>query len=142
MKGVLRHALASLLCLALVLVCGNAYADVTLTLVRLSLTNVTDAEGGFQFDGGDVKLGAQLIGHYARVKRFSTVGTAPQNTAAVTITIFLLGADPPENLTLQGSHSFNTGGQIGSVSAASSVAAPVIGHGFTSPDGVSLTIHF
>ena len=47
MKGVLRHALASLLCLALVLVCGNAYADVTLTLVRLSLTNVTDAEGGF-----------------------------------------------------------------------------------------------
>lgn len=142
MRSMLRHALVSLLCLALVLACGNAYADVTLTLVRLSLTNVTDAEGLFQFDGGDVRLGAQLIGHYTRVKRVSTVGTAPQNTAAVTITIFLLGADPPENLTLQGAHSFNTGGQIGSVSAASSLAAGVIGQGFTSPDGISLTIHF
>ena len=142
MRGMLRYALASLLCLVLVLACGTAYADVTLTLVRLSLTNVTDAEGLFQFDGGDVRLGATLVGHYARVKRVSTVGTGPQNTAAVTITIFLLGADPPENLTLQGSHSFNTGGQIGSVSAASSVAAGVIGRGFTSPDGVSLTIQF
>jgi hypothetical protein len=141
MRGVLRYAFAGLLGLAVVLACGNADADVTLILVTTSLVSDSDAGGVSRFEGGDVKLGTQLIGHYTRVRRTSIVGTVPQNRAAVTITIFLLGADPPENLTLQGAHSLNTGGEIGSISAASSVAAAVIGHAFTS-DGVSLTIHF
>lgn len=142
MRTELRRAFLGLLCLALVLVSANAYADVSFTLVRLSLFNDNDAEGLFQLDGGEVRIGPTLVGHYARVKRVSTVGTGPQNTAAVTITIFLLGADPPQNLTLQGAHSFNTGGQIGSVSAASSAAAPLIGHTFSSPDGIAFTIQF
>ncbi len=37
---------------------------------------------------------------------------------------------PPENMTLHGSHDFNSGGEIGSVSAASPAFASHIGKQF------------
>jgi hypothetical protein len=46
------------------------------------------------------------------------------------ITLFFLGKQPPENITLHGSHDFNSGGEIGSVSAASTTYAPQIGKQF------------
>jgi hypothetical protein len=134
----------SLVVVGLLLVASYAHAaTVTLTLVRTgSLTNVDDAEGRWQFDGGNVFFNDQLIGHFARTKRVSFAGTGPQNTAMLTITIFVLAGDPPENLTLQGSHSFNSGGEIGSVSGASSALAALIGAAFSSPDGSVFTLTF
>jgi hypothetical protein len=38
----------------------------------------------------------------------------------LTTTLFFIGKNPPENITLHGAHDFNSGNQIGSVSAASS----------------------
>ncbi len=37
---------------------------------------------------------------------------------------------PPQNLVVQGSHDFNSGGEIGSVSAASGAFAALIGKEF------------
>jgi hypothetical protein len=46
------------------------------------------------------------------------------------MTLFFLKGRPPENMTLHGSHDFNNGGEIGSVSAASSAFAARIGKQF------------
>ena len=46
------------------------------------------------------------------------------------MTLFFLGAKPPENITLLGAHDFNNGGEIGSVSAASSAFSAHIGKQF------------
>jgi hypothetical protein len=102
-----------------------------LTLNRLSLENVEDAAGRWQFEGGEVFLDGQQIGNYASTKRIVLRGTEAQNTAMLTITLFFLGSAPPENLTLQGAHDFNSGGQSGSVSAASSLLAVHLGRPFT-----------
>jgi len=58
----------------------------------------------------------------------TTDSTTEQNTAMLTLTIFLTGeTDPPQNITIQGAHSFNNGEYSGSVSAASSDLAFLIG---------------
>jgi len=57
-------------------------------------------------------------------------GTQEQNTAMLWVTLFFEGEKPPENITLHGSHDFNSGGEIGSVSAASAAFAPFIGKQF------------
>jgi len=95
-----------------------------------ALTNVDDAAGLWQFEGGQVALGGTHTGNYASVKRVVFKGTDQdnQNCAMVTTTIFFLGNFPPESITLQGSHRFDMGHQIGSVSAASSAYAQYIGH--------------
>jgi len=104
-----------------VLIASGAYAgSVSLTLNRLTLTNVVDAAGVLQHEGGTVFKGTMQIGNYAISRRVTTGGTNAQNTAALTVTIFFLGATPPDSITLQGTHSFSTGGVAGSVSAASS----------------------
>jgi hypothetical protein len=104
-----------------VLVAGAAYAgSVSLTLNRLTLTNVTDAAGLWQYEGGKVFKGTTQIGNYAINRRVTSGGTDAQNTAALTVTIFFLGATPPDSITLQGTHAFSSGGVAGSVSAASS----------------------
>jgi hypothetical protein len=76
--------------------------------------------GAWQHEGGKVLCsdGTQ-IANYIAYRRMTFSGTGPQNTAAVTLTIFFIGGTPPQNITLQGSHDFNSGGQTGSVSAAS-----------------------
>jgi hypothetical protein len=121
MKAVLgkRSLQAVVISLAVLACAGTAQAAVTLQVQRLSLTNVDDAAGRWQHEGGRILLGSQQVGNYIIVRRVTPSGTGPQNTASVTMTIFLLGSSPPRNLTLQGAHDFSSGRYVGSVSAAS-----------------------
>lgn len=104
-------------------------AALTLTLVRECLNNVEDVAGRWQIEGGRVLQNRKHVANYSSVKRISC-GTHEQNTAMLWITLFFLKGKPPENITLHGSHDFNSGGEIGSVSAASSAFAVRIGKQF------------
>jgi hypothetical protein len=101
----------------------------TYTLVRECLNNVEDVGGLWQIEGGQVLQGKRKVANYSSVKRVSC-GTREQNTAMLWITLFFLKGKPPENMTLHGAHDFNSGGEIGSVSAASPAFAPHIGTQF------------
>lgn len=94
--------------------------SVTLTLNRASLTNVDDAAGRWQHEGGQILKNGAVVGNYAAHRRVTFGGTNAQNTAMLTMTLFFNGQFPPQNVTLQGSHDFGSGRYIGSVSAASS----------------------
>jgi len=104
-------------------------AALTLNLVRDCLNNVEDNAGRWQIEGGKVFEGKRHVANYSSVKRVSC-GTQEQNTAMLWITLFFLRGTPPENITLHGAHDFNSGGEIGSVSAASSAFASRIGKQF------------
>ncbi len=94
---------------------------VTYQLQRKSAVKVDDAAGSWLHEGGDVMLNHQPAGHYASTKRVTTGGTDAQNTAMLTLTLFLQ-RDPRggvESITMQGAHDFTTGHETGSVSAAS-----------------------
>jgi hypothetical protein len=109
-------------------------AAVTFELVRECLNNAEDAGERWQIEGGQVLQGRDRkhVANYSSVKRVSC-GTHEQNTAQLWMTIFFLkGAKgtAPENLTLHGAHDFNSGGEIGSVSAASAAHAGRIGQQF------------
>jgi hypothetical protein len=93
-----------------------------LTLTRVSLTNVDDAAGRFQHEGGKIFKGAVQVGQYAITRRVTLGGTnAPLNTAMQTTTLFFAASSgsAPQNVTLQGAHDFSSGSFRGSVSAAS-----------------------
>lgn len=109
-----------------------------LELRRKCLDNVEDNAGRWQIEGGRVLRSRKHVANYSSVKRISC-GTEEQNTAMLWVTIFFRDEQPPENITLHGSHDFNSGGQIGSVSAASSAHAALIGQQFTRV-GNTLTI--
>ena len=96
--------------------------SLTYTLVRECLNNVEDVAGRWQIEAGKVLQREKQVANYSSVKRVSC-GTQEQNTAMLWITLFFLKGKPPENMTLHGSHDFNSGGEIGSVSAASSAFA-------------------
>lgn len=105
-----------------------------LQLKQLALTNVSDAAGLWQFEGGQVLENAVHVANFASIKRtiFSGTDQNAQNTATVTTTLFFLGVNnPPHNITLEGAHDFNSGNQTGSVSAASAPYAANIGHQYT-----------
>jgi hypothetical protein len=102
--------------------------------VRLSLDNVDDVAGRWQHEGGQVFYKGNQIGNYAAYRRVTFSGTSPQNTAMLTMTIFFLGGETteaPQNITLQGSHQFNSGQYLGSISAASKNFKQFIGKRFT-----------
>jgi hypothetical protein len=101
----------------------------TYTLVRECLNNVDDAAGRWQVEGGRVLQRDKHVANYSSVKRVSC-GTQAQNTAMLWVTLFFLKGQPPENMTLHGSHDFNGGGEVGSVSAASAAFAGHIGKQF------------
>jgi hypothetical protein len=103
----------------------------TYELVRDCLNNVEDAGERWQIEGGKVFQGKNRrhVANYSSVKRVSC-GTNEQNTAQLWLTLFFLKGKPPENMTLHGAHDFNSGGEIGSVSAASSAFASHIGKQF------------
>jgi len=101
----------------------------TYTLVRECLNNVEDAGIRWQIEGGKVMQKDKHVANYSSVKRVSC-GTMEQNTAMLWMTLFFLGQKPPQNMTLHGSHDFNSGGEIGSVSAASSTFSAHIGKQF------------
>lgn len=95
-------------------------ATLTLETKRNTLDNVPDVAGLWQHEGGEVLFQGTRVGHYATTRRVTNGGTTQQNTAMVTMTIFFYSTGaPPINLTLQGSHDYNSGRYIGSVSAAS-----------------------
>lgn len=75
----------------------------SLTLNQLSLTNVDDAAGRWQFEGGEVFQENRHIANYASTKRVVIKGTEAQNTAMLTLTLFFIGqpGQPAENMTLQ-----------------------------------------
>ena len=117
--------------------------SLTLTLNRLSLDNVDDVPGRWQHEGGEVFCsgGEEPIAHYAAHRRVTFSGTTPQNTAMLTLTLFFLGENPPQNITIEGSHDFNSGKYIGSVSAASRAFRHVRGQTFRGDTAVdTLTI--
>jgi hypothetical protein len=115
----MKHYLAVVMFPVLFLASAAYAGSVTLTLDRLSLTNVDDAAGRWQYEGGKVSKAGTQIGNYAITRRVTSGGTDAQNTAMVTVTLFFLRENPPQNITLQGAHSFNNGLSRGSVSAAS-----------------------
>jgi len=114
-------------------------ADLDLTLRRTSLVNVNDGAGRWQFEGGKAFRGNRHVANYASIRRVVVGGTDEQNTATVSTTIFFLGRKPPENITLQGAHDFDSGNETGSVSAASPQFSSHIGKSFTRT-GDALTI--
>lgn len=120
-----------------------AAATLTLQTRRNTLNNVNDVAGLWQHEGGEILYQGNRIGHYATTRRVTNGGTTQQNTAMLTMTIFLYGSGaPPINLTLQGAHDFTSGRYIGSVSAASSSLTPLNGATFagnTASDTLVLT---
>jgi hypothetical protein len=103
---------------------------VTYDLVRECLNNAEDAGERWQIEGGQVfDRQKRHVANYSSVKRVSC-GTHEQNTAQLWLTIFFLKGKPPENMTLHGAHDFNSGGEIGSVSAASNAFKTHIGKQF------------
>jgi hypothetical protein len=99
------------------------------TLQRDCLNNVDDAGMRWQIEGGKVLANSTHVANYSSVKRISC-GTTEQNTAQLWVTMFFLGARPPENMTLHGAHDFGSGTEIGSVSAASTAYSANIGKQF------------
>ena len=69
------------------------------------------------------------MANYSSAKRVSC-GTHEQNTAQLWLTLFFLKAKPSQNMTLLGAHDFSSGGEVGSVSAASSSFSSHIGKQF------------
>ena len=113
-------ALVAASAIALFAPLANA-GSVALTLTRTSLTNVADAAGLWQHQGGDIMKGAVKVGQYALHRRVTTGGTtAPLNTAMTTLTLFF-GAQAgtaPQNVTLEGAHDFSAGNFRGSAVCA------------------------
>jgi hypothetical protein len=101
----------------------------TYSLHRDCLNNVDDPGMRWQIEGGKVLENGKHVANYSSVKRVSC-GTTHQNTAQLWVTLFFLTAHPPENITLHGAHDFHSGGEIGSVSAASSAFSAYIGKQF------------
>ncbi len=110
---------------------GPAPGSLTFNLERVRLSHVEDSAGRYQYEGGRaIDPTGQHTGNYSSIKRMTNDATPGQNVGTLTMTIFVLGATPPENLTLQGVHEFGNGGQLGSVSAASARYARFIGQAF------------
>ncbi|KAI9857670.1 MAG: hypothetical protein M1813_008090 [Trichoglossum hirsutum] len=109
-----------------------------LMFARKAFTNVDDAAGLWQFEGGSVTRDNHHVANYTSTKRVTFPGTDQdgQNTASLTTTIFFIGSHPPESITLAGAHDFGSGNQTGSVSAASNAHKAHIGKQFTR-DGAS-----
>jgi hypothetical protein len=104
-------------------------STLTYTLHRDCLNNVDDPGMRWQIEGGKVLANGTHVANYSSVKRISC-GTTEQNTAQLWVTMFFLGAKPPANMTLHGAHDFDSGTEIGSVSAASPSYSANIGKQF------------
>ena len=91
-------------------------ATVTYTTARTGiLENVDDAEGRWQFSGGNVFIGRTHVGYFIRKKRVSFAPAVNKSSVETTI-IWKWGSHA---LTVQGTHNFSDGSQVGGVSAAS-----------------------
>ncbi len=132
-----QHALIVVVLIVIVLLISSGAqsskvaSSIELNLVRSVLKNVDDDAGRWQHSGGKAYQDGKHAANYASVKRVTFDATSGQNTAMLTITLFFIGQQPPQSITLQGTHDFNSGKQIGSVSAASTDYADYIGGSFT-----------
>ena len=122
MRNLLSRAI--LPALAVMLWCGAASAGpITLTLHRTSLINVSDTAGTWQHEVGTIARGTTTVGEYFLVRRVETRSSPMFNAGMTTISLMFPSKTrnaPPENVTIQGSHSFDDGSFKGSVSATSS----------------------
>jgi hypothetical protein len=115
-----------------------------LELKKLAQTDVFDAAGLWQYEGGQAFLvsNSEHIANYESVRRVTFKGTDQngQNTASVTTTLFFLGADhPPHSITLEGAHDLGSRNETGSVSAASHPHASYIGKPYTRDGATNIT---
>ena len=103
----------------------------TYELRRECLNNVEDVAGRWQIEGGTV---FQRNRHCRELleREASQLWDAPaEHRDALADAVLPENAEnAPENITLHGAHDFNSGGEIGSVSAASSTFAAHIGKQF------------
>ena len=114
-------------------------ATVTYSTVRTGpLTNVDDAEGRWQFSGGKVYLGRTHVGYFIRKKRVSFALSGLVNKGSVETTVMWKWGR--HAMTLQGSHNFSSGKQVGGVSATSAGFSAYEGGSYTgSPAEFSIT---
>jgi len=118
---------------------GDAVMALTLTLEGLSLKNIDDAEGRWQYEGGQIIEGERAVGWFASTKRMVFGKGSRTNIAALRMEMFFLPNHPLKNLILQGEHDFATDAGTGSVGSASYPYAPRIGSQFRR-DGKIVTI--
>ena len=115
---------------AATLCAATAHAGaITLTLTRITLINVNDAAGVWQHQSGDILKNGVSVGQYMLYRRV-TNGANSLNVGMTTLTLFFTPSAPgfvPQNLTLQGVHTFGAGNFRGSVSAASNSYTWIIG---------------
>jgi hypothetical protein len=128
----LKLAAAAVVCVLFVSHTAAA-APLTLKLQRTSVLYNEDPPGApvplgrTQYDAGNIMLNGEKIGEYLSVK---DVHGNTLNVASLTITLFLPGrTDVPSVIKLEGVHSFNSGGQKGSISASD--IPGIVGVGFT-----------
>jgi len=117
---------------------GEGLGRLIYTLYRDCLGSEGVYGNSWQIEGGKVVHKGEHVGHYSIVRRVSC-GTRPQNVTQFWLTLFFLGEQPPQNITLHGAHAFSlpgTGSAIGSVSAASSDFKTYIGKRFRTQHAV------
>ena len=115
----MRNTILVAILLSLVVV-PLAYAGTsTMQLRRNSLTNVNDAAGLWQYEGGTVWQQGRQVGFFAATRRVINGGTNALNSSMFTLTLIFSGSAPYRNVTLQGAWQFSPGNAIGGVSAAS-----------------------
>jgi hypothetical protein len=90
----------------------------TFTLTQKCLTDVKDAAGYWEIEGGTLTENEVNVGTYSSVRR-ADCGTTPLNATMVWMTFFFQKSKPPENITVHGSRDIASGSEIGSVSATS-----------------------
>jgi hypothetical protein len=106
-----------------------ASPPVTLTLEREHGRNFDDDAGRWVLEWGKVFYNGRHVANYARYVR-QMIGSL-HVTGMLTMTIFTLGGQPPDNVTLQGSYDFAVHKATGGVSAASRRWASYVGSHFT-----------
>ncbi|MFP5212945.1 MAG: hypothetical protein ACLGPL_06150 [Acidobacteriota bacterium] len=113
--------------------------DKTITFVTTEDTSyrqsVDDAAGYWLYLRGSVSFGGREIGHYLTIMRGFKALDLGLNSATTTTTVYFGSTAPYQNITLQGTHDFGSGKDIGSVSAASAEYAPLIGANFVFSNG-------
>ncbi|MFZ2447911.1 MAG: hypothetical protein WAW37_16260 [Syntrophobacteraceae bacterium] len=121
-----KRTLLIILLVASFAVAGNAFAgQVVVQLQKVTgPTNINDAAGQVEYEGGNIKKDGTKVGQYAIERRRINGGTTGTfSTAMTTITLFFgqnTTTSAPDNITIQGAHGFGPGDFRGSVSAASS----------------------
>ncbi len=92
----MKRALTTLAIVVPLLLAAHAYAgSVSLTLNRVSLTNVDDAAGRWQHEGGTVFKGGIQIGNYALTRRV-TFGFRRKTSLCKAPMIFLVEGSSAE----------------------------------------------